>query len=101
MSNGSSRPSIRIARDKLACTMKPLAHYMQETGMTLDELVSASGLHDEKLVQAIVSGNYNPSPFQRQRLAAALNVALDEVAWGHSVPVQHLRGNGPQSGRST
>jgi hypothetical protein len=81
--------------------MKPLSHYLQESGMTLEELVAASGLHDAKLVQAIVNGNYNPSPFQRQKLADALHIAIDEVAWGHGVPVQHLRGNGPQSGRST
>lgn len=80
--------------------MKPLAHYMEENGISLDELVAASKL-DAKLVQAIVSGNYTPSPSQRQRLAAALGVSIDDISWGHTVPVQHLRGNGPQSGRST
>ncbi len=80
--------------------MKPLARYLEETGMTVDQLVATAGL-DAKLVKAIVSGNYTPSPSQRQRLAAALNVSIDEIAWGHAVPVEHLRGNGPQSGRST
>lgn len=80
--------------------MKPLAQHMEENGMSLDELVRTSGL-DAKTVQAIVSGNYTPSPSQRQRLAAALTLSTDEISWGHTVPVQHLRGNGPQSGRST
>jgi transcriptional regulator with XRE-family HTH domain len=87
-------------RDKIASIMKPLARYLEETGMTVDQLVATAGL-DAKLVKAIVSGNYTPSPSQRQRLAAALNVSIDEIAWGHAVPVEHLRGNGPQSGRST
>jgi len=80
--------------------MKPIARYMEEMGISLDQLVESAGL-DAKLVAAIVSGNYTPSPSQRQRLAAALGVAKDEISWEHAVPVQHLRGNGPQSGRST
>jgi hypothetical protein len=80
--------------------MKPLALYMEETGTTLDQLIAAAGL-DRKLVKAIVSGNYTPSPFERQRLAAALGISVDEISWGHAVPVQHLRGNGPQTGRAT
>jgi len=80
--------------------MKPIARYMEEMGITVDQLVAKAGL-DGKLVAAIVSGNYTPSPSERQRLAAALGVSKDEISWGHSVPVQHLRGNGPQSGRST
>jgi len=80
--------------------MKPIARYMEEMGISPDQLVKGTGL-DAKLVAAIVSGNYTPSPAQRQRLAAALGVAKDEISWEHAVPVQHLRGNGPQSGRST
>jgi len=80
--------------------MKPLARYMEETGTTLDQLIAAAGL-DRKLVKAIVNGNYTPSPFERQRLAAALGISVDEISWGHAVPVQHLRGNGPQTGRET
>jgi hypothetical protein len=80
--------------------MKAIARFMEETGIGVDELVTATGL-DAKLVKAIVGGNYTPSPAQRQRLAAALGVATDDISWGHTVPVQHIRGNGPQCGRST
>ena len=80
--------------------MKPIALHMEETGIGVDQLVKTSGL-DAKTVKAIVSGNFTPSPFQRQRLAGALGVSIDEISWGHSVEVQHLRGNGPQCGRST
>jgi hypothetical protein len=73
---------------------------MEESGIGVAQIVKASGL-DEKLVKAIVSGNFTPSPFQRQRLAAALGVSPDDISWDHAVPVEHLRGNGPQSGRST
>ena len=80
--------------------MKPIAHYLEEAGITVDQLVTRSGL-DAQSVKAIVTGNYTPSPSQRERLATALGVSVDEISWGHSIPVQHLRGNGPQSGRST
>ena len=80
--------------------MKPLARYMEETGVSVDQLVTAAGL-DAKLIKAIVSGNYTPSPLHRQRLATALGVSTDDISWGHAVAVEHLRGNGPQFGRST
>jgi transcriptional regulator with XRE-family HTH domain len=79
--------------------MKPLARYMEEAGLTVDELVAAAGL-DAKLVKAIVSGNYTPSPSERQRLAAAIGVSIDDIAWGHVVPVEHMYGHGSQFGRS-
>jgi transcriptional regulator with XRE-family HTH domain len=80
--------------------MKTLAQRMAEIGMSSDQLVTASGL-DKRLIKAVVSGNFTPSPAQRQRLAAALGVSIDEVSWDHAVSVQHLRGNGPQCGRPT
>lgn len=80
--------------------MKSVARYVEERGITAGELATTAGL-DLKLVKAIVSGNFTPSPVHRQRLAAALGVALEEVSWDHAVPVEHLRGNGPQCGRPT
>jgi hypothetical protein len=80
--------------------MKPIARYMEEAGVSVDQLISTSGL-EPKLVKAIVTGNYTASPSDRQRLAAALGLSVDDISWGHAIPVQHLRGNGPQSGRST
>ena len=80
--------------------MKPLAAFLSEKGIGVEQLIAESRL-DSAVVKAIVDGQYTPSPFQRQRLAAVLGVAADEIAWGHSIAVQHLRGNGPQTGRAT
>jgi ribosome-binding protein aMBF1 (putative translation factor) len=80
--------------------MKPILRYIEETGISIDQLATTTGL-DRKLIKAIVSGNYTPSPSQRQRLAVALGVSTDDISWGHAVTVEHLRGNGPQCGRST
>jgi plasmid maintenance system antidote protein VapI len=73
---------------------------MEEMGIDLNQLVELTGL-EEKLVKAIITGNYTASPTQRQRLAAALGLSPQDVSWDHAISVQHLRGNGPQSGRST
>ncbi len=80
--------------------MKVIARLMEETGISVAALAAAAGL-DKKLVKAVAAGNYTASPLQRQRLAAALGVSPEEIAWDHAVPVQHLRGNGPQCGRNT
>lgn len=78
---------------------RSIAEWMTEQGIGLEELLSASGL-DRKVLKAIVSGQYTPSPAQRQRLAAALGVDAAEVSWSHTTPVQHIYGHGPQFGRS-
>ena len=80
--------------------MKSIARYAEEKGISVSQLVTTTGL-DAKLVKAIVEGNFTPSPTQRQRLAAALGVSLEDVSWGHAVAVEHLRGNGPQCGRNS
>jgi transcriptional regulator with XRE-family HTH domain len=84
----------------MAAEMKSLARHMEEAGISVAQLVTITGL-DAKLISAIAGGNYTPSPSQRERLAAALGVSKDDISWGHAIPVQHLRGNGPQSGRPT
>lgn len=84
----------------MAAVMKPMEHYLDEKGMSTAELAAASGL-ELQLVKAIAKGNYTASPSDRRRLAEALGVPIEDIAWGHVVPVEHLRGNGPQCGRST
>jgi ribosome-binding protein aMBF1 (putative translation factor) len=84
----------------MSADVKPIQTYMDAAGVSIAQLATASQL-DRKLVKAIVSGNYTPSPIERQRLAAALGISIEDVSWGHVVPVQHMRGNGPQSGRPT
>jgi hypothetical protein len=79
--------------------VQTLAELMAARGVILLDLAAASGV-DSRIVEAIVQCRYTPSPEQRQRLAAALEVGVDEVAWGHSAQVTHVYGHGPQFGRS-
>ena len=79
--------------------VKSVADWMAERGISLAQLVEASRL-EERVVEAIARGRYTPSPQQRQRLAAALGVAAELIAWGHQAEVVHIQGHGPQFGRS-
>jgi hypothetical protein len=80
-------------------SVKTVSQWMAEQNFDLDSLVSASRL-DRRVVEAIASGRYTPSPDQRQQLAAALGVEGEQIAWGHVTPVEHMYGHGPQFGRS-
>jgi lambda repressor-like predicted transcriptional regulator len=79
--------------------VKTVAEWMAERGVGLAELVEAAAL-ERRVVEAIAGGRYTPSPQQRQRVAAALGVGPEQVAWGHRAQVDHIQGHGPQFGRS-
>ena len=79
--------------------MKLLADHMKAAEMSEEQLADAAKL-ERKLVHAIVSGNYTAGPSDRKRIAEALAVPVEEIAWGHTVPVDHMWGHGPQFGRT-
>jgi transcriptional regulator with XRE-family HTH domain len=79
--------------------IKSLVEWMIDRNIGMDELLTAAGL-DRKVLSAIVNGRYTPSPQQRQRVAAALGIEPNQVSWGHTAPVEHIYGHGPQFGRS-
>jgi transcriptional regulator with XRE-family HTH domain len=62
--------------------------------LSLLELADKSGL-DLPKVRAIFLGRWTPSPIERGKIAQALEVAADEIAWGHTTPIQHIYGHGP------
>jgi hypothetical protein len=79
--------------------IRSLVDWMQVRGLETDDLVTATGL-EARVIEALVAGRYTPSPQQRRRVAAALLVDLEQIAWGHAAAVEHMYGHGPQFGRS-
>jgi hypothetical protein len=79
--------------------IQSVSEWMTERGLGFAAVLAASSL-DRKVLDAILHGRYTPSPQQRQRLAAALGVELDQITWGHTQQVEHMYGHGPQFGRS-
>lgn len=83
----------------MAPVVKTVAEWMAERGLGVAELIESSAL-DRRVVEAIAAGRYTPSPEQRQRLAAALGVGVEQIVWGHTAQVEHVYGHGPQFGRT-
>jgi transcriptional regulator with XRE-family HTH domain len=78
---------------------KCVTDWMAERGLAFEQLLAAVGL-ERKVLDAILHGRYTPSPHQRQRVAAALGVDVEQITWGHTTEVSHLYGHGPQFGRT-
>jgi len=79
--------------------VKTLSEWMLDKNLSLSQLIETSSL-DERVVVAIAHGRYTPSPEQRRRIALALGIEPDQIAWGHYAQVEHMHGHGPQFGRS-
>jgi transcriptional regulator with XRE-family HTH domain len=73
---------------------RTVAELCSEQSIDVAELANRSGL-DENRVTAIALGRWTPSPIERQKIAAVFGVAVDQIAWGHVTPIQHLYGHGP------
>jgi transcriptional regulator with XRE-family HTH domain len=70
-----------------------------EHHLDLQQLAERAGVAAER-VEAILQGRWTPSLAERDRIAAVFGLARSQIAWGHSNPVQHLYGHGPQFGRT-
>jgi transcriptional regulator with XRE-family HTH domain len=73
---------------------RSVAELCREQLIDVAKLADRSGL-DESRVTAIALGRWTPSPVERQKIAAVFGVAVDQIAWGHVTPIQHLYGHGP------
>ena len=62
--------------------------------LTVTELAEKALLEDARTA-AIVLGRWTPSPVERKKIAGVFNVAVENIAWGHKTPIQHLYGHGP------
>ncbi len=73
---------------------RSVAELCTERQLTIAQLAEQTQL-DEGRVLAIALGRWTPSPGERQKIAAVFGVAIEEITWGHSTPIQHLYGHGP------
>jgi transcriptional regulator with XRE-family HTH domain len=78
---------------------KTVKQLLDHSGLSVTEFADRAGL-EKRVAQNIIAGQWTPSPQQRARIAAVLGIAVDEIRWGHSTPVEHMYGHGPQFGRS-
>jgi hypothetical protein len=74
--------------------IKTVDQLCAERGFDTRRLAELSGV-DEQHVAAIILGRWTPSPAERDAIAGVFGVARNQIAWGHTTPVQHLYGQGP------
>jgi len=74
--------------------MTSVAELCRQQNVSLEQLVERSGL-EEGRVTAILLGRWTPSPVERREIAGVFGVTVEEIAWGHATPIQHLYGHGP------
>ncbi len=74
--------------------IRTVADLCREQSIAMADLAERTGL-DVGRVTAIALGRWTPSPAERQKIAAVFGVAVEQIAWGHTTPIQHLYGHGP------
>ncbi len=70
--------------------LKTVEFLFEETGQDFDQVALASGLPVERVL-AIAEGRWTPSPLERDRIAAAFGVPVEEISWGHSMSPRNIR----------
>lgn len=62
----------------------------EETGLTVEDVAERSSLHISR-VEAIFMGRWTPSPTERERIAKAFGVSVDDISWGHTIDPRNVR----------
>jgi len=70
--------------------MKTLDRILEDLGVTVGEVANRTGL-TAKRVESIMVGRWTPSPTDRERIATALGVKVEDVIWGHTMPPRNMR----------
>jgi hypothetical protein len=70
--------------------MKTIDVLFEDTGLAIEDVVERSGL-PLKRVEAILVGRWTPSPRERQGIADAFGISVDEVSWGHNMDPRNIR----------
>jgi hypothetical protein len=74
--------------------LKSVSDLCTEFKIDVKTLAERSEL-DEPRVLAITLGRWTPSPAERDRVAAVFGLTREQIAWGHTTPIQHIYGHGP------
>lgn len=83
-------PPSEASRLATRADMTTIEFLLEQTGLSLNEVAERSGLPLER-VEAIATGRWTPSPAERQQVAQALGVPVEEVSWGHSMNPRNIR----------
>jgi transcriptional regulator with XRE-family HTH domain len=70
--------------------MRTLEHLLEDGHWTLEDVAERSGVELERVI-AIAEGRWTPSPEDRDKIAAALEVPVEQISWGHTMNPRNVR----------
>jgi len=70
--------------------MKSVDVLLEESGWSAEQLAKRAGLPLERVL-AIAEGHWTPSPKERQCIAKAFGLPMDEIGWGHTMNPRNVR----------
>jgi hypothetical protein len=70
--------------------MKTIDVLLEESGTSLEELASKAALPLER-IEAIADGRWTPSPAEREQIAAAFQLSIESISWGHTMNPRNVR----------
>ena len=73
---------------------RSVAELCHDGNMSVEELSETTGLEPQRILASVL-GRWTPSPVKRAAVAAALDVAVVDITWGHKTPIRHIYGQGP------
>ena len=70
--------------------VKTIDLLFEESGTTIDDIAERAGMAPQR-VEAIALGRWTPSPAERHKMAAAFDVDVDSISWGHTMDPRNVR----------
>jgi len=70
--------------------LKTVEFLVEQSGLSFDDIAAASGLPVER-VTSIAEGRWTPSAAERERIAFAFKLGVEEISWGHSMNPRNIR----------
>ncbi len=65
-------------------------YLMEKDELAIEDVAERANLPVER-VEAIVCGRWTPGPKERQRIAEALGVTVEDISWGHTIDPRNIR----------
>jgi hypothetical protein len=70
--------------------MKTIDLLFDESQLTVEDVAERARMTPER-VEAIAVGRWTPSPAEREKIAAAFGVSIEDVSWGHTMDPRNIR----------
>lgn len=70
--------------------MKTVDLLFEQTGLVLEDVAERANLPVSR-VEAIIVGRWTPKPAEREKIASAFGVGVDEISWGHTMDPRNIR----------